>query len=156
MTSPAELPATWVPWPAQPNPNNDILRELPGTTVPPPPQDITRLITDLEQESIDAHTLKDPATHKTFLAASSTLICGRGVVDLRAEQDWQPWRSPKISKAQVLRVTEDVAIIHYRMQMLGSTWMTAAQHTTQLRSSTWVRTGNGREWKRVFHQVTPI
>jgi hypothetical protein len=147
MADPAELPADM---PAE------LVAPYPFTQPLPtqPIEDITEIITQLERQTVDAHTKRDATIFNTFLAPHSRAISSKGVLyDPRADE-WQRWKSPQITNLQVLRVTTDVAIVHYQLKV--DDYYKPGWPVKHLRSTTWKRDPGIRDWKRVFHQVTRI
>jgi hypothetical protein len=119
-----------------------------------PLEDITKIITDLEKRSLDARTNRDPTTYDSYLTSNpkSKTVHGDGKV-VNASSDFVRWVGYKMEGEHVIKVTEDVAIIYYSLELKEplSRWP-----ITHLRSSTWrkERTGMETNWKRIFHQAT--
>lgn len=137
--------------------------ELEGATHPHPqplppqlPEDITTIITQLEHQTVEAHTKRDATAFNTYLAPESLSVSAKGVVHDARTGEWQRWKkSPAITNLQVLRVTHDVAIVRYQIKV--EDYYRPGWPAKHLRSSTWRREQGGtREWKRVFHQVTSV
>jgi len=154
---PVELPGSLPrPPPSRPQPG-----ELPGSQprpYPPPPQpveNITEIITQLERATAEAHTKENPATYYSYLAPQSKSISATGVISDAGTGPWQRWSAPRMTEVQVFTVTADVAIIHYRLDVKSSGWMSSLP-VQQRRSSTWRKEVGTGEWKRVFHQASSI
>ncbi|KAH7327283.1 hypothetical protein BKA65DRAFT_65070 [Rhexocercosporidium sp. MPI-PUGE-AT-0058] len=123
--------------------------------VPPPHpwRETKNKIIRLERETVEAHTLPDNSTYRSYLAANWKTVFSEGVVSGTGYlSDWQRWRSPTMSEISVLRIGENVAIVYYKLKV--EPYQQPGWPMKQFRSSTW-RKEDGEEWKMVFHQCTP-
>ena len=87
----------------------------------PPPyltEDVTKIIIQLENKMIRAHTKSDCADDDNLLAAESFSVSAQGKLqgarEDRSRRDWEVWHIvEEMKEAQVLRLADGAALISY-------------------------------------------
>lgn len=109
------------------------------------------IITELEHECWNAREQDDRARYLRNVSRNSRLVNCVGSVIRAHDTVWKKHPNTTMSGIRVLRVTDEVVIIHYQLE-----WTLRTFRRKQRRSSTWRKRRDGETWEQIFHTCVDI